>query len=102
MNSDDELSSVDRQAWSVDLYALERYRHQHAPLGHFLKAIVTNDLMGATHFADTIRRPMLANYASYVFNQLPAMAVGSPEAYDRWLLVGSVERATTLGDRNGE
>lgn len=52
--------------------------------GHFLTAILTNDLSRAIHRADHINLARLPQYVSFFRNCAPALCFGSPAIVDAW------------------
>lgn len=55
------------------------------PLGHFLSAIVSNDLAGACNRADEINQHLLYDYVVLLSSYAPAGCWGSFEAYTKWV-----------------
>lgn len=64
---------------SLDLYARDG-----RPLGHFLTAVLTNDLFEACGRADDNNVWVLPVITAYVFNHLPGGCWGSPEKVAAW------------------
>lgn len=71
--------------------------------GHFLTAILTNDLKGACNRADDENQRRLYDYVFFLVNYAPMGCWGSVENVERWRAqggyVGLVE-ATALEGRN--
>lgn len=67
------------------LQGLQRYAQRHCPVGHFLTAVLSNDLMEAVGRADEGNRAALADICTYVFNYLPIGCWGSPAKVQAWL-----------------
>ena len=65
--------------------ALDRYAEQGGPLGGFLEAVLSNDLVSAAFRADIDNRAALAEIALHVSNRLPAICWGSPDVYRAWV-----------------
>lgn len=61
------------------------------PLGHFLTAILSNDLRGACDHADHLNMPMIPVYVAYLYNKAPAGCWGSREIVDAWINVGGLD-----------
>ena len=78
---------------SLDKYARTGGRHY---LGHFLTAIVENDLMKACSNADSDNKRNLPAFAGYLYNQMPIGSHGSPEAVKRFPWAGVFERVEPL------
>lgn len=55
------------------------------PTGHFLKAVLSNDLREAIARADVENRVHLYELVLFLHNYAPAPAWGSPSAVDAWL-----------------
>jgi hypothetical protein len=71
---------------------LERYRDDGCPLGDFLKAVVSNDLMEAASRADSQNSYSLPAYAGWLYNECPSAARGSKKAYLDWIEAKADER----------
>ena len=65
--------------------ALERYVQDREPQGHFLHAVLANDLYRACARADDCNRTWLVEIAAYVEGRLPPACRGSDTAVRRWL-----------------
>ena len=52
--------------------------------GSFLTAVFSNDLTGAFGAADSDNRASLYNWASFLYNECPATAYGSPAIVAEW------------------
>ena len=64
---------------------LNRYWHERCTVGHFLTAVLENDLMEAACRADVYNEPALAEIAKYVVHTLPTVCYGSKEKVHNWL-----------------
>ena len=64
---------------------MERYASEGAPLGDFLRSVIENNLKEAFGRADQDNQDNLAAIVSYVVNEMPTPAQGSPAAYVAWL-----------------
>jgi hypothetical protein len=72
--------------------AIPRYMHEglvrwienHVEPGHFLAAVLSNDLREACVRADENNRRALVEYVIWLHNHAPAECWGSPERYDTW------------------
>ena len=64
--------------------ALDAYANHGHSLGHFLTAVVENDLMEAMARADSYNRATLFQICSYIWNELPSSCHGSPEEVQAW------------------
>jgi hypothetical protein len=74
-----------------------RYVFQGLPPGHFLTAVLENDLMEAMSRADEKSRAGLFALCSFIYNHLPQTAWGSPERVETWIR----ERRDALRAREG-
>jgi len=64
--------------------ALVRYASTGGPLGHFLTAVVENNLVEAISRADDANGAALGAIVSYCYNELPGGCWGSPEKVKAW------------------
>lgn len=53
--------------------------------GHFLTAVLSNNLIEACKRADSTNLTLLPAYASYLYNDVPSSCWGSPEKVAAWL-----------------
>lgn len=53
--------------------------------GHFLRAVLENDLFNAMGRADEFNRLALPNYVRFIYNYAPGNSYGSPEKVSAWL-----------------
>lgn len=65
--------------------ALKRYRDDGCPLGDFLTAVVSNDLMQAFGRADMTSRENLFEICQWVYNNMPMTICGSREKVKAWI-----------------
>ncbi|MFW6015283.1 MAG: hypothetical protein ACOCRK_02530 [bacterium] len=65
--------------------SLDRYVNERVPVGGFLQAVLSNDLMGAMGKADEQNREALHSICSYVYNNIPLACWGSKEKVKKWL-----------------
>jgi hypothetical protein len=72
---------------------LERYIEHGVPPGHFLTAVLTNDLREACSRADDINRYLLWDIVGWLWNEAPAPCWGSPEKVSAWLLAAEQRRS---------
>jgi hypothetical protein len=67
--------------WSaVEFYFVNRY----AP-GHFLTALLSNDLMEAFSRADDLNAANMQRWCRFLYNYAPRGSYGSPAAFNGWL-----------------
>ena len=71
-------------------------RHGQQP-GHFLMAVLSNDLTEACGRADEENRPLLYEYVYLLYNYAPTEAWGSPEKVRAWIERGRAARAEAAG-----
>ena len=64
---------------------MERYIEHGVPPGHFLTAVLTNDLRGACERADDVNRHLLWEIVGWLYNEAPAPCWGSPTKVSTWL-----------------
>ena len=64
--------------------ALQDYVDNGSPKGGFLIAVLCNDLFGAAGKADDDNFETLAHVVGWCYNNVPSIARGSRDAYDRW------------------
>jgi hypothetical protein len=65
--------------------AIQRYVADHIPPGDFLRAVLTNDLMGAMERADDNNREALFEICSFIYSEVPSLCWGSEERVRLWL-----------------
>ena len=76
---------------------MQRYIKQGIPPGHFLTAVLTNDLRGACERADDVTRHLLWEIVNWLYNYAPAPSWGSPEKVSAWLAAAEQRRAASEG-----
>ncbi len=67
------------------LDGLSRYIKDHIPTGHFLHAVLTNDLTEAVGRADDECILALPAIVKWLYNEAPGTCWGSPEKVKQWL-----------------
>ena len=65
--------------------AARRYVENRLPPGHFLTAVLCNNLVDAAMHADSTNRECLYDYACWLYNDLPGNCWGDPETVAHWL-----------------
>lgn len=74
------------------IVGLVRYvTHGYRP-GHFLRAVLENNLMDAMARADFDSRLALHGICVFIYNDLPAKAHGSPARVDQWIALGGLRQ----------
>lgn len=68
--------------------ALEGYIERHEPVGHFLTALLSNDLREAWTRADASNARLLHVYVAYLNQHAPSECWGSPRKIEAWLAAG--------------
>lgn len=58
------------------------------PVGSFLTAVLSNDLLGAARKADHINKNRLYDLADFLHNYVDDRAYGSPDAVREWIAGG--------------
>ena len=64
---------------------MRRYIENGAPPGHFLTAVLSNDLAEACSRADPINRQRLGDYSGWLYSYAPPGCHGSHEKVRAWL-----------------
>ena len=67
------------------LAAINRFALLHERKGHFLMAVLSNDLRVAVARADPDNRKRLAQIVCYCHNEIPSCCWGSKEKVEAWL-----------------
>jgi hypothetical protein len=63
---------------------LTRWIEQGIPPGHFLTALLTNDLRETFERADDANVECIGDYLKFLYCHAPAGCWGSPERFDSW------------------
>ena len=64
--------------------ALDRWANEGTPVGHFVTAVLENNLSDAVARADEDSLAALHSIVGYVYNELPSPCWGSPEKTKAW------------------
>jgi len=64
--------------------SLRMYVEEGKRVGHFLTAVLSNDLWGAVGSADDTNQPLIPLYVMYINWECPAICHGSPEHVKAW------------------
>jgi len=67
------------------LRSLNAYVRERRPVGGFLYAVLTNDLVETLHRADEESLAALTELVRHVWGEIPLLCWGSPEKVARWL-----------------
>ena len=73
------------------LASLQRYIRNGTPTGHFLEAVLENNLQGAMRRADSQNLRALFCIVAWVVNELPAVSWGDRSARLAWIKAGGME-----------
>lgn len=65
--------------------AVERYIEHGIPAGHFLMAVLRNDLMEAFGRADEENTAAMRNWCAFLHNYAPSRCFGSSKNVDAWI-----------------
>lgn len=60
--------------------------------GHFVGAVLANDLKGAFASADNLNMPYMLEIVRYVYNEIPHVCRGSYEIIREWVKIKNEER----------
>lgn len=60
--------------------------------GGFLRAVLENDLVEAFARADSINSALMSEWATFLYNEMPYEAWGSPEKVEKWIEARREER----------
>lgn len=70
--------------------AARRYIEDGIEPGSFLRAVASNDLMGAFSCADDANRAAMYAWVTFFYNEAPRGSHDSPEAYNYWIAIGGL------------
>ena len=73
--------------------AMRSYMEHGLQPGHFLTALLSNDLMECCRRADEDNGAALFRWCSWLYNEAPIGSFGSPEAVRLWMKSKADERA---------
>jgi hypothetical protein len=65
--------------------ALNRYLTSHIRPGHFLTAVLENNLVDAMSRADEECLTTLRDLVIFIYNEVPSKCWGSPEKVKKWI-----------------
>jgi hypothetical protein len=72
--------------------AIRAYVEDHRVPGHFLQAVICNDLRGAIDRADEENLANLPAFVGYFYNEAPSGCWGSKEKMKAWEKLGEEKR----------
>lgn len=70
--------------------AIVLYIAHHIQPGHFLCAVMSNDLVEAVGRADDTNQRLIPEYVKFFYNDAPSECWGSPDKVTAWLARGVV------------
>ena len=70
---------------AITLHGIQQYVAAGTPGGHFLQALLTNDLAGVHSMADDENWAALRDILYYLNNCIPMECYGDNEAYEAWI-----------------
>jgi len=73
--------------------AIRCYIERGIPPGHFLTAVLCNDLREAVARADDENKKLLSNYVLFLYNCAPLRCWGSPALFEAWITRGGLAGA---------
>ncbi len=76
------------------LVAINRYVIQHEPAGHFITALLKNDLKEAFGRANENNSAHMFHVVSYCYNEIPSSCWGSPMEVAKWLEIKTPSNIT--------
>lgn len=82
------------------LRALDGYIQEHRPIGHFLTAVLSNDLRDAVGYADPDNEAALCDIVRYLHNCAPSICLGSLDSVAAWIAYGYAVRQVELAARS--
>ena len=92
-----KLRRLKRRRRTVDNYAglpeglqggMKRYVEDGIQAGHFLTAVLSNDLLGAVSRADSINIKLIPDVVRWIYNEAPINSNGSEVKVQRWISKG--------------
>lgn len=66
-------------------HSMKLYIEARIPVGHYLTAILTNDLRGAFNRGDEASIKDMPALMKFLYNDVPAICQGSKERVEKWL-----------------
>ena len=78
--------------------AVKRYVEEGEAVGHFLTALLSNDLVGAFSRADGSNREKMWDWVKFLWNEVPSNCWGSREQVIRWQKKGGKKGLKSISD----
>jgi len=72
-------------------YAIDRHVEVGQPCGHFVTAVLENNLREAFMRADENSEAAMREIVMYCYNEIPSPSWGSKEKVDEWRVMGGLE-----------
>ena len=72
--------------------AAKRYVEKGIPPGHFLTAVICNDLLGAVSHADDTNVKALKTWVQFFYNEAPGGCWKSKEVMNAWVKQGGLHK----------
>jgi hypothetical protein len=91
--------------WTIQdhmLDSLRLYIEHGVPVGHFLTAILENDLFEACARADDYNIENIPAYVAYLYNETNSQCYGSPAKMRAWMAKHEAERVATEAQKPEE
>lgn len=83
-DSEDDLSYIKKMPRTT-FDTITNYITKGLKPGHFVSAVLANDLLGAFGAADMHNRRAMFYITSFIYNDVPSVAKGSREAIEQWI-----------------
>lgn len=71
--------------------ALREYVNDHKSPGHFIQAVIMNDLVDTVFYSDEKNLSLLRAWVGIFHNYIPSACYGSKERYEIWIKNGETE-----------
>lgn len=79
---------------------VRRYIENGISPGHFLTAVICNDLREACSRADDENRRLLFEYVGFFYSHAPSDCWGGPEKYKAWMQHGGLDGMRAARDKD--
>ena len=89
-NTGPEVDMLYPMAPVLILNEIDDYARNHNPKGHFLTAVLENNLFGAVAHADPESTAGLRDIILYICREIPGSCHGSKEKVEAWLAQGKL------------
>lgn len=68
--------------------SVRAYIEEHKPLGGFLTAVFSNNLVEAFGKADRVNSAYIRDYANFLYNEVPLSCWGNRKMVEAWIALG--------------